>query len=318
MLGDVAVAWSLPHGLSYRFSNTTNGKANYLLICVPLPETGRYRLSMNALEQPQQVSEEEAHGILGDRPSPTLAELPAVVDCTTPAGTKIHDPRWSSRYRISHRIVSEHSVGRVFIAGGAAHIHPPIGGQGMNTGLQDAYNLAWKLALKLHGVSAPGLLDSYNAERLPVGQEVVGRSHKRMTAKPEASVGNRELMQDSQLLVNYRDSQWVGQVTTSDVLVQEPQPGDRAPDVYHLQRQGLGFPVRIFDLLRGTAHKLLIYADTSFTEKDYRQMTAISQTLRQRYGKFVEVYGIIDSAVNPMATLAIGPTLFRVIPFKRT
>jgi 2-polyprenyl-6-methoxyphenol hydroxylase-like FAD-dependent oxidoreductase len=71
-------------------------------------------------------------------------------------------------FRISMRLADRYRQGRVFIAGDAAHIHPPTGGQGMNTGIQDAYNLAWKLALVLDAAAPEALLDSYEAERRPV------------------------------------------------------------------------------------------------------------------------------------------------------
>jgi 2-polyprenyl-6-methoxyphenol hydroxylase-like FAD-dependent oxidoreductase len=80
---------------------------------------------------------------------------------------EIHDVEWFSTYKVHTRHVSAFSSGRCFLAGDAAHIHSPAGAQGMNTGIQDAYNLAWKLALALHGKAAPSLLDSYNEERLP-------------------------------------------------------------------------------------------------------------------------------------------------------
>lgn len=86
-----------------------------------------------------------------------------------PAGTVLKSMHWSSVYRVNHRLVSSYSKGRAFLAGDAAHLHPPVGGQGLNTGLQDAYNLAWKLTLALDGRDAPGLLDSYSAERRAVG-----------------------------------------------------------------------------------------------------------------------------------------------------
>ena len=89
-------------------------------------------------------------------------------------------------FRISHRIVDRYGVGRVFVAGDAAHIHPPTGAQGMNTGIQDADNLAWKLALAVEGAAADGLLASYDAERRPVGEEVVGRTVRRAREGIEA------------------------------------------------------------------------------------------------------------------------------------
>ncbi len=81
---------------------------------------------------------------------------------------------WSSYFRIHHRLVQRLRVGRIFIAGDAAHIHSPFGGQGMNTGLQDVWNLAWKLDFYIHGHGNEVLLDSYNAERLPVIKSVIG------------------------------------------------------------------------------------------------------------------------------------------------
>jgi 2-polyprenyl-6-methoxyphenol hydroxylase-like FAD-dependent oxidoreductase len=81
---------------------------------------------------------------------------------------KVSDPSWTVAFRIHHRHADRLRDRRVFIAGDAAHIHSPAGGQGMNTGIQDAFNLAWKLALVARGRGRPGLLDSYEAERLPV------------------------------------------------------------------------------------------------------------------------------------------------------
>lgn len=89
---------------------------------------------------------------------------------------------WSSYFRIHHRQVSSMRTGRIFIAGDAAHIHSPFGGQGMNTGLHDVWNLAWKLDLFLHGHGNEELLDSYTAERHPVIQHVIETTHRLTTA----------------------------------------------------------------------------------------------------------------------------------------
>jgi hypothetical protein len=85
----------------------------------------------------------------------------------------MHDARWLSRLHSDERQVPRYRVGRVFLAGDAAHVHSPAGGQGMNTGLQDAANLGWKLAAALRGTALPGLLDSYQDERYPVGRMVL-------------------------------------------------------------------------------------------------------------------------------------------------
>jgi len=83
----------------------------------------------------------------------------------------MYGPRWSSRFHSDERQVARYRVGRVFLAGDAAHVHSPAGGQGMNTGLQDSANLSWKLVSALTG--GPDLLDSYHAERHPVGKKVI-------------------------------------------------------------------------------------------------------------------------------------------------
>jgi 2-polyprenyl-6-methoxyphenol hydroxylase-like FAD-dependent oxidoreductase len=88
----------------------------------------------------------------------------------------MHDPRWLSRFHSDERQAPAYRVGRVFLAGDAAHVHSPAGGQGMNTGIQDAANLGWKLAAAVQGWAPPGLLDSYQTERHPVGKMVLRSS----------------------------------------------------------------------------------------------------------------------------------------------
>ncbi|MEU1477310.1 FAD-dependent monooxygenase [Streptomyces sp. NPDC005760] len=88
----------------------------------------------------------------------------------------MHDARWMSRFHSDERQAPAYRVGRVFLAGDAAHVHTPAGGQGMNTGLQDAANLSWKLAQVVGGHAEPGLLDSYQSERHPVGRAVLRSS----------------------------------------------------------------------------------------------------------------------------------------------
>lgn len=108
----------------------------------------------------------------GDTPSLDLVRRMLVE--RAPAGIEARALHWSSYFHIHHRHVSKLRDGRIFVAGDAAHIHSPFGGQGMNTGLQDVWNLAWKLDLFLHGRGNERLLDSYGAERLPVIRSVIG------------------------------------------------------------------------------------------------------------------------------------------------
>ncbi|SMD19234.1 rifampin monooxygenase [Lentzea albidocapillata] len=94
------------------------------------------------------------------------------------AGTDfgVHSPRWMSRFGDATRQAERYRSGRVFLAGDAAHVHPPTGGQGLNLGVQDAFNLGWKLAAAVHGWAPEGLLDTYEAERHPVAEEVLNNT----------------------------------------------------------------------------------------------------------------------------------------------
>ena len=105
-----------------------------------------------------------------DRPQLTLDELQRIADISVPIPLHLRDPDWLANFRLHHRQAEHYRAGRFFLAGDAAHVHSPAGGQGMNTGLQDAWNLGWKLALVIRGVAKDRLLDSYEAERLPVGR----------------------------------------------------------------------------------------------------------------------------------------------------
>jgi 2-polyprenyl-6-methoxyphenol hydroxylase-like FAD-dependent oxidoreductase len=105
---------------------------------------------------------------------PTLEEVQAIMDRRGPGGIIASAPIWLAAFHINERKVKEYREGRVFLAGDAAHIHSPAGGQGMNTGMQDACNLAWKLALVCHGTcEAEPLLGSYSVERGAVGEQVL-------------------------------------------------------------------------------------------------------------------------------------------------
>jgi 2-polyprenyl-6-methoxyphenol hydroxylase-like FAD-dependent oxidoreductase len=103
----------------------------------------------------------------------TLDELQRVVDASVSDQLGLHDPVWMTDFRLHVRGAARYRSGSVFLAGDAAHIHSPAGGQGMNTGIQDSANLGWKLAMVSRGEAVPALLDTYEAERAPVGRAVL-------------------------------------------------------------------------------------------------------------------------------------------------
>jgi 2-polyprenyl-6-methoxyphenol hydroxylase-like FAD-dependent oxidoreductase len=142
---------------------------------------------------------------------------------------------WTSMYRPAVRMVDQLRAGRVFLAGDAAHIHPPTGGQGLNTGIQDAYNLGWKLAHVLRG-GPESLLDTYEAERLPVAAAVLGLS-KQIYRTRSLKRGDAT----NQLRLHYRTSP-----LSSGNSLGRLNPGDRMPDVR------LADGSRLFERMRGT------------------------------------------------------------------
>ena len=111
---------------------------------------------------------------------PTLQDLRAALVAAEGTDYGVHNPRWISRFTDMTRQAARYRNGRVLLAGDAAHVHPPQGGQGLNTGVQDAVNLGWKLAQVVRGTSSDGLLDTYNAERHPVGARVLRNSMAQM------------------------------------------------------------------------------------------------------------------------------------------
>ncbi|MFG3717751.1 FAD-dependent monooxygenase [Streptomyces massasporeus] len=272
MLADVEVDWNLPEGYGVRsMHHGADGRIDDALVCIPLPGERRYRMSM--LVPPELSTRagnppapgETAHGLEGGR-SPRLEHIQAVVDRLSPEPATASAMRWSSVFRISHRLVDRYSVGRVFVAGDAAHIHPPTGAQGMNTGIQDACNLAWKLALALDGGAHPRLLDSYDAERRPVGEEVVGRTVRHATAGGVQTAKDDRttvMLREAQLLVAYPDSPLTATNGAGPADADRPGPGDRAPDCRGLTTSLAVPSLRLYDLLRDRGHVLVLHADSA-------------------------------------------------------
>jgi 2-polyprenyl-6-methoxyphenol hydroxylase-like FAD-dependent oxidoreductase len=156
--------------------------------------------------------------------------------------------RWSGLYRsVQARMVNHYRVGRVLLAGDAAHVHPPSGGQGLNTGIQDAYNLGWKLAGVLRG-APDDLLNTYERERLPIAAAVLGLS-KKLYLKRSLRRGTAT----DQLSLNYRGGPLAVEARSNPGRV---SAGDRAPDA---PGQDGGRPWRLFDAFRGPHWTLLAF-----------------------------------------------------------
>ncbi len=122
-----------------------------------------------------------AAGVAEDRAvPPTLEEFRQQLRVFAGTDLGVHSPRWLSRFGDATRLAERYRVGRVLLAGDAAHVHPPVGGQGLNLGVQDAFNLGWKLAAEIDGWAPEGLLDSYHTERHPVAAGVLDNTRAQM------------------------------------------------------------------------------------------------------------------------------------------
>lgn len=296
MLGDVAIDWDVPRGLGVFAIVPRENAAPDFLVVIPLPERNRYRISMMASDDVAEGGGIPEHGIAAERQGPSLEQLQNVTDRLLPGKPRLRDMRWSSLFGISMRLADRYRVGNCFIAGDAAHIHPPTGGQGMNTGIQDAYNLAWKMALVLRNQASERLLDSYEAERRPVGAEVVERT-RQASLSFGRDRGPEDRLADTQIPVNYRGS--ASTVDEGRAAGAFPRAGDRAPDAQGLRRDQIGFPLRMFDLLKGAAHVVAIHLDAATAAARVSEIECLAQELRKRRGDGVRVVVVVAATGDP-------------------
>jgi len=192
----------------------------------PVPGTAYFRLSAPVAP--------------GGMPDLTLAGFQRLLtERTGRRDLTVTDVAAPSEYRVNIRLAERYRVGRVFIAGDAAHVQSAAGSQGLNTGVQDAYNLGWKLARVLAGAPA-SLLDTYEAERLPIARDALGLSTELLDKKPL-----KHDERTTQLDLSYRDGP----------LASGARGGDRAPDAPCTTADGR--PTRLFDVFRGPRPTLL-------------------------------------------------------------
>ncbi len=306
MLGDVSIAWEAPRGLAVFAVQPMEDAPPDLFVAVPLPERGRYRVSAMApahLAAPGHGTTD--HGIQDDGAGARLSDLQAVADRLLPERATLSDMRWSSIFRISMRLAARYRDGAVFIAGDACHIHPPTGGQGMNTGMADAYNLAWKLARVVKGEADPRLLDSYEAERRPVAAAVIARTTEESLNFGKRGAGDR--LADTQILVSYRGG------PLSPPSEGPLAAGDRMPDVQGLRRHGLGFALRLFDVLKGPQFVLLVPMGADVTA-----LEDLAGALDRRWPRQVRLVAVAPDGPMPEAAPGVEVLLDAGGDFART
>ncbi|WP_081882116.1 FAD-dependent monooxygenase [Cryobacterium sp. MLB-32] len=206
----------------------------------------------------------------------TLADVQALVDAHSDLPIRLHDPVWMTNFHLQNRGATQYRSGRAFLAGDAAHIHSPAGAQGMNTGIQDAANLGWKLALAVRGDAPAAILDTYEAERAPVGRAVRHFTDRAFLAVTSSSpvtrvfrtrvmprilplalsfrAGRRFAFRSlSELGITYRGSVLASAGAGSR---RAPRPGDRLPDMPLTRQQGTA-RTRIHALAPTSLHALV-------------------------------------------------------------
>jgi 2-polyprenyl-6-methoxyphenol hydroxylase-like FAD-dependent oxidoreductase len=309
LLADLDIDWELSHDEGHVWIGDDG-----LAAVIPLPGERRFRVIV-----PLPPEEGDVEGL-------SEAELAARAEdvLRRRAGVtlrRIGEPLWASAFRIHRRQAERYREGPVFLVGDAAHIHSPVGGQGMNTGIQDAFNLGWKLALAVEDRAAPGLLDTYQAERHPVAAAVL-----RVTdAATRVALANNPIMRAareygippltklpplrrqflralSQLSIGYRDS--FLSVDADERVDGGPlrrkagglRAGDRVSDA-PLRRSPAGEPVSLFALF-SQGWTLLLFPGKAATPESIAELDTIAQQVTKTVG----------DAVQPYVVLAAPPT----------
>lgn len=286
-LADVEIDWELEHQSGYAFFHEKGS-----IVCIPIKDH-HYRIVIDV--------------DIDGKQTPTIDDIKRAFKERGPENAAILSHHWLGGFDVNQRQVESYRLGRVFLAGDAAHVHSPAGGQGLNTGIQDAYNLAWKLALVHHGFGKESLLDSYHAERHLVGQHVLQSTEnltKLMTLKISLTrfirdksfwlVSNVKFLRDgfidrlSELNVNYHKSPIVfsqGKTTLAK--------GTRAPEVMFENSK------RVHELLHDTKHHLFIFNGAQQRDDFVEAMEGIANAISKKYSQLITPHLIFATDQKP-------------------
>jgi hypothetical protein len=244
---------------------------------------------------------------------------------------RLSHPTWLSTWHSNVRLVDRYRVGRVLLAGDAAHLHSPVGGQGMNTGIQDAYNLGWKLGLVVRGRASERLLDTYEEERRPIARAVLSgsdlgyravfgadpvttflREHVLTPALRVPAVQRAILGGVSELDLEYREGSLAEDHRTPVTgirwrpgrdderagaldqvrFARGVHAGDRAPDGA-VRDAATGQPGRLFDAFRGPQSTLLLFDGEARTDDGYAALAAIADGVERRSGADIRPWVVV-------------------------
>jgi len=293
-VADVQIDWSFSHDSGYAYL-----PRNSMVLVFPMEGEKRYRIIGTFPE-----------GLEKDGGEILYAEIEQRIKEDTKQSLNISNVNWFSVYKVNSRRVNKFSEGRCFVAGDAAHIHSPAGGQGMNTGIQDAYNLAWKIAFVLKGYASEKLLETYNEERLPNAQKLLQTTDKafavqlgtnwlvnfiRTTIFPLLAkyilslniVAKNVFLLISQIRINYRDASLSNPGGEQDFKV---KAGDRMP---YFLIDGKS----IYDKLHQPKFHLFIFSNN---QSDFQ---TLKTELNIQYTEFVDLNTI---RIDPQVAKTFG------------
>ncbi|MBV9449750.1 MAG: FAD-dependent monooxygenase [Streptosporangiaceae bacterium] len=249
----------------------------------------------------------------GREPEPTVAALQQLLERRGANGAVLRELDWFSIFRLERRLVDRFRVGRVFVLGDAAHVHSAVLNQGMNTGIGDAYNLGWKLALVAGGTGQPALLDSFQDERMPIARLVLRNSHAatrmigiRGRAADMARAWTLRVVTKSEAVrrfVQASGGQLSFRYTRSHLVTEDgakagrhgPQPGERAPYTVY---GPAGARHRSIDAIQGGGHVLLLFASIADPDR-YRRLGRIAAEVQTRCPGYLAAHVVVPQEAQP-------------------
>ncbi len=312
ILADVEIDWNLSPNEIHIFFHPDGELAAF-----PLPDQNYWRL-IAELEPDTELSED-----------PDIEFFEQLANERSYSQAHLTNPVWTSAFRIRQRMVNKCRTGRVFVAGDALSSHSPVGGQGMNTGLQDAYNLAWKLALVIQNQARTELLDSYQAEREPISKSLLagtGLATRAITVRNPIftqardnlakfvtsfeSVQQRIRNTVSELNVNYRNSPIVQEdqpflmhLHPNELSLRDrwdfhaqPKAGDRAPDVMINTVDGAK---RLFSVLSDLKHSILLFGGKVAQKVNYAKLSRIAEEIEEKFRDRIDVHIVLLNSQIP-------------------
>jgi hypothetical protein len=293
IMADADLDWDLQHGPLYGFPSPAG-----IFAAFSMPGENRYRIFGNVPPG--------ADGASAEYSEPTHEEFQTMLDERVGFGAKVVKEHWVTRYRVHSRVAPRYRDGHVFLVGDAAHVHSPAGAQGMNTGIQDAYNLAWKLALVERGIADELVLDSYQAERHPVGVQLLKTTDRLFSViaghNPLSRIARGRLAPQiaTRVLTRPAVRRWfVGMLAqlrlhypNSPLNAEDgsgwadaPAPGDRAREADVLIG---GRPARVHDVLRGTHHTVLLFTGLDDHALPAVELCRIAERIERSYPGLVQ------------------------------